>query len=215
MAEEISKREFARRDGCSEKLVREGVVGGFLPVLASGKLDAALVGTGWRKANRRGGEGADPSADLGADPGADPVRTLRTPQPPSAPAEDVAVELEHQPHGDARRRSRRPDESAPADDDDPEEWSLAIAERRKAVALAKTRELDLHERQLLVVPSDVVIEMVGAEYARVRTRLLAIPSEQAPRLHRLKTVAEVEDALRGMVVQALEELTRDGAGRPS
>lgn len=207
MAEEISKREFARRDGCSEKLVREGVVSGFLPVLASGKLDAALVGTGWRKANRRAGEGADPSAD--------PVRTLRTPQPPSAPAADVAIQLEHQPHGGALKRTRRSDGAEAGDEDDGEEWSLAIAERRKAVALAKTRELDLHERQLLVVPSDVVIEMVSAEYARVRTRLLAIPSEQAPRLHRLKTPAEVEDVLREIVVQALEELTRDGAGRPS
>ena len=53
--------------------------------------------------------------------------------------------------------------------------------------------------------------MVGAEYAQVRTRMLAIPAEQAPRLHRLKTVNEIQDALMAIIVEALEGLTGDGA----
>lgn len=56
--EMISLREFARRDGCSEKRVRTGVKTGHLPRLDGPKLPAALVGSGWREGNRRGA-GAD------------------------------------------------------------------------------------------------------------------------------------------------------------
>jgi hypothetical protein len=58
----VSVREFARLDGCDEKLVRNAVKRGKLPVLDGGKLDPALAGTGWRRRNRRAAEGAD-SAD--------------------------------------------------------------------------------------------------------------------------------------------------------
>jgi hypothetical protein len=50
----ISIREFARRDGCSDMLVRKAIKAGRLPALADGTLDPLLVGSGWRKANRRG-----------------------------------------------------------------------------------------------------------------------------------------------------------------
>ena len=48
-----------------------------------------------------------------------------------------------------------------------------------------------------------------AVYAQLRTELLAIPAEQAPRVHRLKTVAEIQDLLEELIVEALESLTRD------
>ena len=60
-----------------------------------------------------------------------------------------------------------------------------------------------------MVMADAVLEEVGAEYAKVRTRLLAIPSEQAPRIHRLKTVTEVQCVLLDIITEALEELTAD------
>ena len=50
----VSVREFARLDGCDDKLVRRAIKAGKLKVSEDGKLDAALVGTGWRKLNRRG-----------------------------------------------------------------------------------------------------------------------------------------------------------------
>lgn len=59
-----------------------------------------------------------------------------------------------------------------------------------------------------------VAKAVGNEYAKVRTRLLSIPAEQAPRLHRCKTPAELQDMLQEVITEALEELTRDGAGNP-
>jgi phage terminase Nu1 subunit (DNA packaging protein) len=66
----------------------------------------------------------------------------------------------------------------------------------------------------LVVDVTEVAKAVGAEYAKVRTRLLSIPAEQAPRLHRCKTPAELQDMLQEIITEALEELTRDGAGNP-
>ncbi|KAH0438448.1 hypothetical protein [Paraburkholderia fungorum] len=66
----------------------------------------------------------------------------------------------------------------------------------------------------LVIDVAEVAKAVGAEYAKVRTRLLAIPAEQAPRLHRCKTPAELQDMLQEIITEALEELTRDGAGSP-
>lgn len=59
----VSLREFARLDGCSDKLVRNAVKDGKLPVSADRKIDAALAGTGWRQQNRRAAEGADKGAD--------------------------------------------------------------------------------------------------------------------------------------------------------
>lgn len=66
----------------------------------------------------------------------------------------------------------------------------------------------------LVIDVAEVAKAVGAEYAKVRTRLLSIPAEQAPRLQRCKTPAELQDMLQEIITEALEELTRDGAGSP-
>ena len=67
MGELVSVRAFAKLDGCSEKLVRNAVKSGKLPVSGDGKLDRALAGTGWRKRTRH----ADTSADISA-PAIDP-----------------------------------------------------------------------------------------------------------------------------------------------
>jgi hypothetical protein len=47
----ISQREFARREKCTPKLVRNRLERGYLKANADGTIDPALVGTGWRKAN--------------------------------------------------------------------------------------------------------------------------------------------------------------------
>ncbi|RJF81663.1 hypothetical protein D3877_16195 [Azospirillum cavernae] len=87
----------------------------------------------------------------------------------------------------------------------------AEAERVKENYLALLRQLEYDVKSGAVVPVVEVAQSVGSEYAKVRTRLLAIPAEQAPRLHRCKTVVEVQEALRSIITEALEELTRDGA----
>jgi hypothetical protein len=49
----ISIREFARQDGCDDKLVRRALASGRLAQLPDGTVDRALVGSAWRKSNRR------------------------------------------------------------------------------------------------------------------------------------------------------------------
>jgi hypothetical protein len=91
-------------------------------------------------------------------------------------------------------------------------YSQAEAERVKENYLALLRQLEYDLNSGLVVPVEDVAAVVDADYAKVRTRLLAIPSEQAPRLHRLRTVAELQDALLAIIIEALEELSRGGDG---
>jgi len=87
------------------------------------------------------------------------------------------------------------------------------ARRVKENYLALKAQLEYDRDAGLVVEVADVARAVGEEYAKVRTRLLAIPAEHAPRIQRLKTVLEVQDALQEIIVEALEELTRDGVGR--
>lgn len=75
-------------------------------------------------------------------------------------------------------------------------------------ALMRKLEYDLKAGK--VVESARVVETVREEYARVRTKLLAMAAEKAPSLHRCKTVAEVQDRLTTLMTRVLEELTADG-----
>lgn len=84
------------------------------------------------------------------------------------------------------------------------------ARRVKENYLALLNQLEYDQKAGAVVLVAEVAKAVGEEYSKVRTRLLAIPAEQAPRLHRYKTVNELQDALQEIITDALEELTRDG-----
>ncbi|WP_129562589.1 hypothetical protein [Paraburkholderia dokdonensis] len=53
MSERINASEFARREGCDEKQVRRGIERGALVRGNDGLIDAAQIGTAWRKPNRR------------------------------------------------------------------------------------------------------------------------------------------------------------------
>lgn len=92
--------------------------------------------------------------------------------------------------------------------------SFDEARRFKENYLGLMAQLEYDRDSGLVIDVGEVARVVGAEYAKVRTRLLSIPAEQAPRLHRCKTPAELQDMLQEVITEALEELTRDGAGSP-
>jgi hypothetical protein len=51
LTEELSIREFAKRDGCDDKLVRRKIKSGHLAQLPNGKISSDLIGTAWRKSN--------------------------------------------------------------------------------------------------------------------------------------------------------------------
>lgn len=87
--------------------------------------------------------------------------------------------------------------------------TMAEAQRVKQVYLAKLAQLDYDRKVALFVEADQVAALVGAEYDQVRTRILAIAREGAPRAFRCKTPAEVQDVLSHLVISALEELTAE------
>lgn len=93
------------------------------------------------------------------------------------------------------------------------EMTIDEAKRVKENYLALKAQLEYDRDSGLVVEVADVAKAVGEEYAKVRTRLLSIPAEHAPRIQRCKTVLEVQDMLQAIIVEALEELTRDGAVR--
>jgi phage terminase Nu1 subunit (DNA packaging protein) len=92
------------------------------------------------------------------------------------------------------------------------DMNIDEAKRVKENYLALREQLEYDRDAGLVVEVADVAKAVGEEYAKVRTKLLSIPSEHAPRIHRLKTVQEVQDVMHSIIVEALEELTRDGDG---
>lgn len=167
----ISIREFGRREGVSHTAVQKALATGHLARLPDGKIDEALVGTGWRAANRKAGN--LPGEVASVDELADRVATR-------IQADGLL--------------------------------SIADAEKMKENYLARLRQLEYDTKAGAVVPAADGVELVTKEYAAVRSRLLAIPAELAPRLHRLKTLPEIQAALSAAVTEALEELTGDGDG---
>ncbi|MBP0996665.1 RNA polymerase subunit sigma-70 [Serratia fonticola] len=78
------------------------------------------------------------------------------------------------------------------------------------LALLTQLEYDIKSGQVL--PYKEMIEAVGNEYARMRTRLIAIAPEHGPRLRVLASTtndAEFVQALQEVVYEAMEELSLD------
>lgn len=91
------------------------------------------------------------------------------------------------------------------------DMTLEEAKRVKENYLALLNQLQYDKESGLVVLVSDVARAVGEEYAKARTRLLAIPSELAPRLLRIRTAPEMQAALGDAIHEALEELSRDAA----
>lgn len=78
--------------------------------------------------------------------------------------------------------------------------------------LALLTKLEHEIKSGLVLPYKDMIEAVGKEYSRMRTRLIAIAPEHGPRLRVLASTtndAEYVQALQEVVYEALEELSLD------
>lgn len=193
MSERISISEFARREGCNEKQVRRALESGKLSKGKDDKLDAKLVKSGWRKTNRRTaakGGGETTPADVRT------TQDVRTAEPKRARRKIV--------------RDETPAQAAERMVKEQPLLSLPDAIKLKENYLARRQQLEYDLKAGTVVIAADVAKAVGSEYASVRTKLLAIPSERAAELHRLKTVTEVQDALRSVIVEALQRLTLDG-----
>jgi hypothetical protein len=183
--------EFARRDGCSAPLVRRAVIRGILPQNADGTIDPALVGTGWREGNRNPGKAANHRARSAAG---------RVPNGRPGTAEAAATDALDGEANLAAAEALMRDNGL---------LSIRDAERLKENYVARLRQLEYDCKSGTVSPNADILAAVAAEYAAVRSALLAIPAEQAPRIHRCRTVAEVQDLLAGLITATLEHLTRD------
>jgi hypothetical protein len=218
-ADGISIREFARREGVSDKIIRRALSAGSLKALPDGKLAPALVGSGWRKANRHADTGADNAADS-ADMSAPAVRTVRSSAPQlSAPAAAVAEALEAQPQGGALKRRRAAAEDLEDSDTiDFDEFArrvlsgdfpaLATSERVKAAALALKQALDAQKRAGALIEL-ALAEGVLFEVARqARDAWINWPAKVGPRLAADLGLeaATVVEALTPYVQQQLEDL---------
>jgi len=185
----ISIREFARREDCDDKLVRRGIQQGRLVTLPDGTIDPALVGSSWRKTNRR--------------------------RPPVANAEVRAAEMAAQPGPELPQLEAMDAATAAVVKSLVAEsplLSILDAERLKENYLARLRQLEYDQKSGRVVLVEDVTAAVGKKFADVRSKLDAIPAKVAPKLSRLKTPAQIQDALREEITWALEELTVGDAG---
>lgn len=86
------------------------------------------------------------------------------------------------------------------------------AVRRKAVADAIIREIDLDERSGKVVPIDVVTERVAAQYGAVRERFFAIPLAVSQDLVAQEDPQVISSVIRRAIDDALEDLDAAAAG---
>ena len=88
----------------------------------------------------------------------------------------------------------------------------ADAERFRDSFIGRLRQVEYDRESRTVADVKETAQLVGQEYARVRSKMLAIPAERAPQLFRCKTVAELQDMLRDVIGRALQELTADDPG---
>ena len=179
----ITVTEFARRVGCDPKQVRRWISAGKLSKDGAGGLDAAVV-PAWRSMHAAGKSKSDRRSSKGS----------RT----------------------------KPGHSSDIPDTSPEQLAAEALLAGTGVCFEEARRLrEFYSMKLLqyeydlkagaVVAAADVAQILGAECAKVRTKLLAVPSTWAPRVHRCKSVAEVQDAMHEAIHEALTELVCDTA----
>lgn len=190
----MNQSEFAALHGVSRKTVTKWKERGWLAFAADGALDVDASNVLIAKYRRDGievvtqqGEGNKPSAKKTGVTRAAARVTINPGETPDQAATRIMI-------------------ATGAD------MTIDEAKRVKENYLALRAQLEYDQDARLVVAVEDVAKAVGDEYAKVRSRLLSIPAEHAPRIFRFRSVLEVQDALHGVIVEALEELTRDGGG---
>lgn len=89
----ISIREFARREGCSDTLVRRAIKQEKLRISAENLLDPAQVGSGWKKSNRKAANSANTGANTAPNVRTLPVRTRRAATPTPEEVDEASEEM--------------------------------------------------------------------------------------------------------------------------
>ena len=119
---------------------------------------------------------------------------------------DEVASQDMQPDDTATRNDRQIDHSTSP---------YAVARTRKEDAAASLRQLDFDLKSGRVVPIDVVIAGIVEQSARIRNKLLSLPTRVAPRAAVLRSSEEVRALVEREVALILQELTLDGHGHVS
>jgi hypothetical protein len=199
----LSIREFARREGCSDTLVRRAVRDGKLKALQGGKLDPADIGTAWRPGNANGEAGANTTANTSANTANTGANTANTAANTGANPATLAVCAEDDETLEEAAERLTPSLMT-------QFRTKADAEVVKETYLALLRKLEFDEKSGEVVRVADVSKIVGNEYAKVRSKLMEIPSVVAPLAVLMKTPEEVRALIEEKIAHALEELAYDG-----
>jgi len=189
MPKGLSIREFARRDGCNEKLVRRKLTSGHLIAFEDGSLDPQLVGTDWRARVRTPGADSADSPQVSA-----PSVRIEDDDPESIG--DLAERILHDALSDGQPL-----------------LSKAGAEQLKENYIALLRQLQYDRESGAVAEIEEITTAVAAEYQLVKNRLFNIGARVAPRCAMLKSAEEIKALIDGEVTLALQELTLDQGGR--
>lgn len=166
MSKTISMREFARRENCSDTLVRRAVKQGRLKVSGDGNLDESLVGTAWRESNAKG---ANTPANTSANT-ANSSQGVRSSQfAPAAPLPEV---LDGESLADAASRFV----------DEVELLDYAGALQKKENYLALLRQLEYEEKSGSLVQLATAEAILFEEFRAQRDAWLNWPTRVAPLL---------------------------------
>lgn len=186
MSEGISQREFARRDGCTPKTVRDRIAVGALQQLADGKIDPSLVGTNWRKRN------VDKN---------NLALALELDDAEDDPLQDNGI-IDGEISDSIKKRADRLMLSNGF-----VMLETVEAERKKQNYLALRQELAYDKEASKVVVVDEILEEIAAQLGRVRALLLGIPVKVAPMIIGCKTAEDAKYVIEREIVFALAEIT--------
>lgn len=166
MSKTISMREFARRENCSDTLVRRAVKQGRLKVSKDGNLDEKLVGTAWREANAKG-------ANTGANRGANTANSSQGVRSSQFAAEEVVPEVrDDESLADAALRIV----------DEVELLDYASALQKKENYLALLRQLEYEEKSGSLVQLATAEAILFEEFRAQRDAWLNWPTRVGPLL---------------------------------
>lgn len=171
-ADTISQSEAARRAGVSRSAIQKHLASG--RIISEGNRVNLASFNEWLELKKETHTGVQPSL------------------PP-----EVQPQAEVAPQVVSPDRSILPDPEPPAGSLLDMKSALLLEQNAKA----RIKQLDFDERSGSVVEISVVTAKVGKEYAAVRRKLLALPAEHAPSIHRCKTVADVQERLRVLFEQ--------------
>lgn len=101
------------------------------------------------------------------------------------------------------------DDDSTLEEIDDDNISHAEATRRKEVYLARCQKIKYEKEIGKLVDADAAAQVVANEYAKVRSKILAIPTRTATRLSVMKNPAEIKRYLDAEIAEVLNELTFD------